>query len=131
MKKFILFIFLLLSNNIFSQEISIATKFIDNGSLYENLDKSSQPIAQFAENDKCIVLDYLGKYTYKVKYKNSVGFVKDEFLVVNEAMMDLFYDHEEKERIKATEEKEKKNKELQDIVNKNLIAKAKNLKKKE
>ena len=120
-----LLLFLSFTVNLLAQESSIATKFMDNGSIYKSLAKSSEAIAQFEENDKCIVLDYLGKYTYKVKYKNSVGYVKDEFLSVNEDMMDLFYDFQDKERLKATQAKENKKKALQDIIDKESIAKTK------
>ena len=52
--------------------------------MYKNFNDFTNILAQFEENEKCIVTEYLGKYTYKVKYKEWVGYVKDDFLDVNE-----------------------------------------------
>ena len=94
--------------NLISQEAKISTKFSQDGNLYQTSTKASQTIAEFKENEKCIVTGYLGNYTYKIKYKDLVGFVKDQDLFVNEQMMDLYFDHEEKERDKAIQERKQK-----------------------
>ena len=110
-----LLLFLSLSINVLAQEASISSKFSQDGNLYENADKFSNPIAQFKENEKCIVTNYLGNYTYKIKYKDLIGFVKDQYLFVNEQMMDLYFDHEEKQRQKAIEEKKKRQEKIKEI----------------
>ena len=94
--------------NLISQEAKISTKFSQDGNLYQTSTRASQTIAEFKENEKCIVTGYLGNYTYKIKYKDLVGFVKDQDLFVNEQMMDLYFDHEEKERDKAIQERKQK-----------------------
>lgn len=94
--------------NLISQEAKISTKFSQDGNLYQTSTKASQTIAEFKENEKCIVTGYLGNYNYKIKYKDLVGFVKDQDLFVNEQMMDLYFDHEEKERDKAIQERKQK-----------------------
>ena len=94
----------------FSQEKNIVSKFIEDGNLYKSLNNHSEPLIQFKENEKCLVIDYLGQYTYKVKYKDVEGYVKDEFLDVNENMMDLYFAYEEKQRLKAIQEKEERRK---------------------
>ena len=104
-----------LTQNIFCQEELITTKFIQDGTLYKNIDKPSQAVAQFKENEKCVVISFLGNYVYKIKYKEWEGFVKDQYLVINEAMMDLYFDHEEKERLKAIKERELRQEKIQKI----------------
>ncbi|WP_345027239.1 hypothetical protein, partial [Flavivirga jejuensis] len=116
MKIYILFICLILSNNIFSQEVSIPTKFLEDGSLYKSFNENSQPLTEFKENEKCLVTDYLGKDIYKIKYKEWVGYVNSDFLDVNEEMMDLYFANEEKERIKAIEERENRRKKIEEII---------------
>ena len=62
MKKFLLFICIILSNNIFSQEVTIATKFIDNGSLLESLDElngTSHPKDSFEKIIEAIKINIL------------------------------------------------------------------------
>ena len=112
---YLLLIFLSFSINLSAQDASISTKFSQDGNLFENADKFSNPIAKFKENEKCIVTAYLGNYTYKIKYKDLIGFVKDQFLIVNEQMMDLYFDHEEKQRLKAIEEKKKRQEKIKKI----------------
>ena len=103
-----LLIFFSFTLNLISQEAKISTKFSQDGNLYQTSTKASQTIAEFKENEKCIVTGYLGNYTYKIKYKDLVGFVKDQDLFVNEQMIDLYFDHEEKERDKAILERKQK-----------------------
>ena len=103
-----LLIFFSFTLNLISQEAKISTKFSQDGNLYQTSTKASQTIAEFKENEKCIVTGYLGNYTYKIKYKDLVGFVKDQDLFVNEQMIDLYFDHEEKERDKAIQERKQK-----------------------
>jgi len=103
-----LLIFFSFTLNLISQEAKISTKFSQDGNLYQTSTKASQTIAEFKENEKCIVTGYLGNYTYKIKYKDLVGFVKDQDLFVNEQMMNLYFDHEEKERDKAIQERKQK-----------------------
>jgi len=111
----ILFCFAL---NVFSQEAKILTKFSQDGTIFEASDKSSAAIAEFKENQKCIVTDYMGRYTYKVKYNNVVGYVQDQNLQVTEKMMDLYFDHEEKQREKAIQEREERQRKVADIAKK-------------
>ena len=103
-----LLIFFSFTLNLISQEAKISTKFSQDGNLYQTSTKASQTIAEFKENEKCIVTGYLGNYTYKINYKDLVGFVKDQDLFVNEQMMNLYFDHEEKERDKAIQERKQK-----------------------
>jgi hypothetical protein len=110
-------LFLIPIENIFSQEDYIATKFSQDGSLFKNFDDDSKLLTEFKENDKCLVISFLGKYTYKIKYKGWEGYVTDEFLFVNEDMMDLYFDHEEKQRIKAIQEKEERQNKILEITN--------------
>ncbi|WP_341216865.1 hypothetical protein, partial [uncultured Wocania sp.] len=116
MKNFLLFICIILSNSIYSQESSIATKFSEDGTLYDSLSASSTSLSQFKKNEDCIVISYLGKDIYKVKYKEWVGVLNSDFLLINEEMMDLYYDFQEKERIKVIEERENRKKRLQEII---------------
>ena len=118
-----LIVFLSFTTNLFAQEASISTKFSQDGNLYETPTKSSEIIAEFKENQKCIVTSYLGNYTYKIKYKDFVGFVKDQYLFVNEQMMDLYFDHEEKQRDIAIAERKEKEKKEEEISNKAKRAK--------
>ena len=123
-----LFIFSLsLLSNLFAQQKSIPTEFALEGNVYKNLDDTNESLAQFKEGDRCAVIDYIGKYTYKVKYKSWVGFVKDQFLVINEDVMDLFFDFEEKARLRAIEEKRIKQEKIKEASNNNteLIEKRK------
>ncbi|GAA4799806.1 hypothetical protein GCM10023330_01520 [Litoribaculum gwangyangense] len=99
----------------FSQEEDITTQFIQSGSLYKTMNDSSEPLAQFKEGEKCIVVAYLGKYTYKIKYKEWEGFVKDQFLVITERVMDLYFDHEEEQRQKAIQERAQRQKRIEEI----------------
>jgi hypothetical protein len=122
---YILLFTLFFASNIFSQEASIATKFAQDGYLFEKLNDYSQPLVQFKENEKCIITAFLGSYTYKVKYKEWTGFVKDQYLFINEEMMDLYFDHEEKQREKAIKERKNRQRKIFQIVNKDSIAKAK------
>lgn len=103
---FSLFLIFITTSKSFSQEISISTEFLEDGYLFENINDFSNPLTQFKENEKCLVTAYLGKYIYKVKYKQWEGYVKDQFLLINEAMMDLYYDYEEEQKLKAIQEKE-------------------------
>lgn len=111
LKTLILLLIVVSNYNAFSQEKNIVTKFNQDGGLYKSFDQSSKPITNFKEDEKCIIISYLGNYIYKVKYKEWEGFVKDQFLIINEDMMDLFFANEEKERLKAiatTENRQKK-----------------------
>ena len=112
---FSLFLFSITTYNFFGQETSISTKFIEDGFLYENVNDFSNPLTSFKENENCIVTDYLGKYIYKIKYKEYEGYVKDQNLIVTESMMDLYFDFEEKQRLKAINEKKNRLKERQEI----------------
>ncbi len=122
-----LFSFCLVSN-IFAQEVSIPTQFSQDGSIYkslnENLNEFSNPLAQFKEHEECTVIDFLGKDNYKIKYKDWVGLVKDSDLVINEDMIDLFYAYQKKARLKAIEERENRQKKVQEIANKEIERKA-------
>jgi hypothetical protein len=114
----LLILFLSFTINLLAQEASIPTKFSQDGNLYQEANNASQVISEFKENQKCIVTNYLGNYTYKVKYKDMTGFVKDQFLFVNEQMMDLYFDHEEKQRKKAIEERKKRQEKVETIARK-------------
>ncbi|WP_298534956.1 hypothetical protein [uncultured Algibacter sp.] len=100
----------------------IPTQFSVDGSLYKNLKKSlnelSQPITDFKEEEKCFVLDYLGRDNYRVKYKEWVGIVAVDDLEVNEEMMDLYYAYQEKQRARAITVKENRQKKVNEIAKK-------------
>ncbi len=117
MKNFCLLFYFLCFSYVFSQETLIATKFIEEGNLFENIEKPDVLYIQFKKNHKCFVIDYLGRNTYKVKFKDFSGFVSDDFLDINEEMMDLYYDFEEKERLKAIAEDEERKRKIREIVN--------------
>ncbi|WP_338359918.1 hypothetical protein, partial [Yeosuana marina] len=121
MTKYVYFIlfYLGLSLNLFSQETNIETEFSQDGALYENIDNFSNPLVEFENHEKCIVIDYLGKDKYKIKYKEWEGFVDSQYLVVTEDMMDLFYAYQEKQRIEALKQEEDRRHKIQEIVRKN------------
>lgn len=114
------FFFIIGTYNTFSQETLISTKFLEDGTLYESPNDFYNPLIQFKENEKCEVISFVGNYTYKVKFKDFEGFVKDDFLSINEAMMDLYFDHEEKQRKKAIAEKEQRQKRIKEITKSTL-----------
>ncbi|MCB4798542.1 hypothetical protein, partial [Neotamlana laminarinivorans] len=97
---------------VFAQNVTIKTEFVDNGKLFKN-SNNTEAIAEFKEFDPCIVTQFIGNYTYKVKYNNTEGYVKDRFLLVNEAMMDLYFDYEETQKLKAIKSRGKSYKDLQ------------------
>ncbi|MFI1770906.1 hypothetical protein [Thalassobellus citreus] len=119
------FCFLLFSLSLFSQEISIPTQFSQDGSLYKNLNKKvnqlTDPLAEFKENQKCIVVDYLGRDNYKIKFKDWEGLVTIDDLLVNEEMIDLYYDFQEKERAKLIASETERKKKIYEIVNKESL----------
>ncbi|MEN3325167.1 hypothetical protein VP395_15635, partial [Mariniflexile soesokkakense] len=116
---FILFYLSLFSIS-FSQEREIATEFSTDGILYKTVDNLSHTfsrrITEFKVDEACIVLDYLGKDVFKIKYNGWVGYVDSEYLVFNDEISDLFYDFQEKERIKSIKQKEARQKRIQEIV---------------
>ena len=83
MTKYFYFLIISLSViiNLFSQEINIPTEFSQNGKLYKNQNDSSVVLAQFEANEECLVISYLGKDQYKIKYKDYIGFVDSQYLV--------------------------------------------------
>ena len=95
MKTYIYFFAFILSFFGFSQE-TVTTRFVESGVLKASLKNDSKAVATFKVNEECAVVNYVGQNTYKIKYKDSVGFVADNFLDINDAMMDLMYDYEEK-----------------------------------
>ncbi|MCB4806739.1 hypothetical protein LG651_00640 [Tamlana sp. 62-3] len=97
-----------------AQKNGIVTEFVDNGSIYKNANNTTALI-QFEEFDKCNVISFVGKYTYKVKFKGVEGYVRDRFLLVNEAMMDLYFDYEEAQKLKAIKSRGKSAKDLEII----------------
>ena len=128
-KYFYYFLFtFFITSTLFAQEVSIPTQFYQDGSLYKKLNESlnefSQPIIQFKENEACVVLDFLGKDNYKIKYKEWVGLVKDSDLVINEEITDLFYNYQKKARLRAIEERKNRQKKSQEIVRKETDRKA-------
>jgi hypothetical protein len=112
--------FLLFSASLFAQDIKIPTKFLEEGSLYSDLDKSSNqlsnPVVAFGIGDKCVVIGFLGRDNYKVQYKEWEGIVKDMDLLVNEKMSDLYFDFQEKERAKAIELEQIRKREMQEVI---------------
>ena len=117
--------FLLFSLSLYSQEINIPTQFSQKGTLYKSLDKSknklSQPLTEFKENQKCTVIDYLGRDNYKVQYKDWEGLVTIDDLLVNEEMMDLYYDYQEKQRARLIASETERKKKIYEIVNKESL----------
>ncbi|MFS4482126.1 hypothetical protein ACKGJY_03860 [Hyunsoonleella sp. 2307UL5-6] len=124
MKHFIfLFVLSLISTFSFSQDEVVKTKFIENGRIRKSMAANSQAILPFKRNQKCIVLEYSGQNTYKIKYDETSGYVGDEFLDITEDMMDLFYDFEEREMEKLIAEEEIRKQKIQSIINKKEIGK--------
>tara|TARA_R110001592_G_scaffold292350_1_gene561796 strand:+ start:12691 stop:14067 length:1377 start_codon:yes stop_codon:yes gene_type:complete len=121
---YFLFFSICLFSNSFSQDIDILTEFSQDGILYKSLDESARNSAQFKTDEKCSVLEYLGKDKYKVRYNEFVGFVDSQYLVINEDMMDLFYAYQETERLKAIESDENRKEEIQEIIRKSEAEKS-------
>ena len=108
------------SASLFAQDINIPTRFLEEGNLYKNLDKSSNqlsdPVVAFDIGDKCVVIGFLGHDNYKVQYKEWEGIVKDMDLLVNEKMSDLYFDFQEEESKKAIELESIRKKEMQEVI---------------
>ena len=107
--------------SLFAQDISIPTKFLEDGNLYKNLDKTSnqlsEPVVAFSINDKCVVIGFLGRDNYKVRFKEWEGIVKDIDLLVTEKMSDLYFDFQEKESLKAIELEKNESKKCKSLFN--------------
>ncbi|CAH8296643.1 hypothetical protein EV196_11111 [Mariniflexile fucanivorans] len=116
MVKYIILIFLSLSIKVSSQEANLASDFSLDGTLYKNFDKTSGALTEFKEGDACMVLGYFGKEIYKVKYNSFVGFVDSQYLNLNEAIMDLYYDFQDSERLRIIAEETKRKAVVQEIV---------------
>ncbi|WP_308992268.1 hypothetical protein QLS71_018380 [Mariniflexile litorale] len=116
MTKYIALIFLSLAINASSQEANIVSEFSQEGSLYRSLNNSSDVLTDFKSGDACVVVGYFGKEIYKVKYNDLVGFVDSQYLVVNEAVMDLYYDFQDSERLRIMTEEKKRKADVQIII---------------
>lgn len=90
----------------FGQEVNIKTEFILRGDLMESLSGSAQRFTQFKKRDECVVLEYLGRNNFKVKYRKWIGYVKTHDLYINDEIKLLVKVHEDKQR-KIKEENEK------------------------
>ena len=119
MTKYFYFLLFSLSviSNLFSQGINIPTEFSQDGKLYKNQNNSSVVLAQFEANEECLVISYLGKDQYKIKYKDYIGFVDSQYLVFNDEIDDLFYDFQDTERLKTIKEEELRRQKIKEIVN--------------
>ncbi|MEP4781282.1 MAG: cell envelope integrity protein TolA [Algibacter sp.] len=122
MKKILLLIFLITSNFIFSQEAAISTKFIQAGGLHKSENITSVVLVRFKENQKCVVMSYLGKEIYKITYKEWVGYVNSDDLDITEEVMDLYFDFEDQKRIKALAKERKRQQDVLDIENRKANA---------
>ncbi|WP_100610849.1 SH3 domain-containing protein [Confluentibacter lentus] len=111
-----LFLYLSLIQNLFSQEITITTEFSQNGNLYENPSDNSQTLTEFRENEECTIVDYLGNDVYKINYKQLLGFVKAEYLFVNDNMIELVIDYEDKIKIEAIEKEKMRKQEVDALI---------------
>ena len=80
-------------------EINISTKFGQYGSLYENISNYSPMIAEFNKGQKCVVLQYFGNNNYKIEYKNWIGFVTSEYLVINKKIKGVLKAYEENKKL--------------------------------
>ena len=97
MNKLIIVLFIICFQQVNSQntdiqvdkEINIQTKFVQYGSLRENIKNKSLSIAQFNKGQKCIVIGYYGKNQYKIIYKKWIGYVTSKYLDVNDQMKDV------------------------------------------
>lgn len=120
MFKYLFFLFFSVSfiSNLFSQEVKISTEFSNNGSLYVGLSEDSKILTEFNENDECLIIDYLGKDTYKISYKELVGYVKAGYLLVNDDMIELVIAYEDKIRIEAIEKENKRKREVDELIRK-------------
>ncbi len=94
MKHYLLLAVLFITGTAISQDNSIKTTFADSGAIHQAIDDNSEILDQFERNENCIVLGYLGNNFYKVSYNEVVGYVGDEYLMVNGQMMDLFNTYE-------------------------------------
>ena len=115
---YFLFVTTIISSHLYSQEISIPTAFSQDGKLYKSLEEPAQVLTQFQSDEPCLVIDYLGKEKYKIKYKDWQGIVDSQYLVINEDMMDLFYAFQERERIEAIKAEEARKRKIQEIIRK-------------
>ncbi|GGK25707.1 hypothetical protein GCM10007962_19960 [Yeosuana aromativorans] len=115
---YFLFVTTIISSHLYSQEISIPTEFSQDGKLYKSLEEPVQVLTQFQSDEPCLVIDYLGKEKYKIKYKDWQGIVDSQYLVINEDMMDLFYAFQERERIEAIKAEEARKRKIQEIIRK-------------
>ncbi|TXE11134.1 hypothetical protein FUA26_08695, partial [Seonamhaeicola algicola] len=113
----------------FAQDVSISSRFSQEGKLYKNVDETknqlTKPIASFKEGQKCIVIAYLGNDNYKIQFKDWVGLVTIEDLEVNDAIEDLYFDFQDKEHERRIQEEEARRQKLYQIVNKDKIEKEK------
>ncbi|TYA86813.1 hypothetical protein [Seonamhaeicola marinus] len=129
---YILVLTLLLCSNLFGQDVSIPTRFSQEGTLFRNIDKSvnelTRPITDFKENQKCTVIAYLGNDNYKIQYKDWTGLVTIEDLVLNDEIEDLYFEFQDQERERRRKEEEERKKRIYQIVNKDKIEKEKRLK---
>ncbi|WP_194767129.1 hypothetical protein [Tamlana sp. I1] len=123
------FCFFLFSLHLFSQDANIPTQFFQDGNFYrnlnENLNELSNPIGPFLEGEACVVIQFLGRDNYKIKYKGKVGIVKVDDLEVTEAMTDLYYAYQKKEREELIEAEAKRKENIYQIVHKEEIEKRK------
>ncbi len=85
--------------------------------MNKNQNDSSVVLAQFEANDASIVIGYLGKDQYKIKYKDFIGFVDSQYLVFNDEIDDLFYEFQDRERLKTIEQEELRRQKIKEIVN--------------
>ncbi|MFD0988486.1 hypothetical protein ACFQ1R_00130 [Mariniflexile jejuense] len=121
LNKYVYFLVISLSitANLFSQEASISTEFSQEGILYKNFNNFSKVLVHFESNEPCIVIDYFGKDIFKVKYKDWTGYVDSQYLVFTDAITDLFYAYQERERIKTIEAEKKRKEHIQEVVSEN------------
>ncbi len=83
-----------------NKELNIQTKFDQYGSLYETSSSNSPVKALFNKGQKCIVNSYLGNNKFKIEYKNWVGYVTSEYLVLNKELEDIIQKYEESLTVK-------------------------------
>jgi hypothetical protein len=83
---------------------NVETKFSQYGSLLENSSGNSPMIAQFNKGQKCQVIAYFGQGNFKITYKRYTGFVRAQYLKINDAMKASIEQYNDQIRLKIVKD---------------------------
>ncbi|WP_452220777.1 hypothetical protein [Lacinutrix salivirga] len=114
MRLKLVFICLLFSISIFSQEKYIVTEFTGTAYVLKKPEVSSSTLIKFKKGKECNILNYVGDEFWNIKYKKYNGYVESKFLIINEEMekakkkFDSILNYRKQLRIKKIEELEEK-----------------------